>query len=666
MRPLNPTEPYELIYQAAMDGDEKKLEELIEKNSIDVSKIGRFCYSAATRCAQENTPKAQTALKLLKKFGASSFYIGYGYGLGKHWEAAKALQFLNPLFTDKSGQGFGESGDVNMALRWLKEHYAEPGHIVRGLCCAGSDLKGIDLKGFETSSSYRLCQVKGHADGGHQEKIEEDLKKNPELFREVTTCLALRGHEALVDHYSTEEELLKYQVHRKNFSQWVVHGFSAAGNLDAARRYAERFDVSAIFILRGLAQGGHIQLAKNYIPRVQEGRDQYIYFCSAFLKILTLWRHNVQALRALDYLKLTNDQIKIILSDHYRDYLAIGSFGSLEVLLFLDDNSIKKMPFDPFWIFPTEDDRGICIPPSAEYQLFVISCLPEKLEYLMNHVASLCSPKVQNRIRAVYAIKKSGFSIAQSLVLTEVKFKQILDGFDLCLMSDREADEKNDQEIKHGKIYIRQYKSYCIEYAVYRPDDKKIKRSFISTTQLPELKKLFSVKVFGQTKINAWGKEHLPKLLEITSEKGHTLHDSKKFTKENPLENFFLTALLCTQINIPLPVDCILKIGFFLLPNCSTDQDVLFFQKNVIVYLLSASIKAYLRRRLSWLIPHSESANELLKKIKENSNMSDIRALIKLRQLKLLSESVPTDDPYNKILARSDARLKASIATCYA
>lgn len=94
--------------------------------------------------------------------------------------------------------------------------------------------------------------------------------------------------------------------------------------------------------------------------------------------------------------------------------------------------------------------------------------------------------------------------------------------FSVCLMSDQEADEKNgDAHIKPGKIYIRKYNDSTLEYAVYCNNDKEVKRSFISTNQLPELSELLRAKKFEETEVKEC-RNFLEKILQITSKKGHT------------------------------------------------------------------------------------------------------------------------------------------------
>lgn len=91
--------------------------------------------------------------------------------------------------------------------------------------------------------------------------------------------------------------------------------------------------------------------------------------------------------------------------------------------------------------------------------------------------------------------------------------------YELSLMTDQEIDD--DDKIKPQKLYIRRFDNRTLEYAVFCPDDTKVKRSFISVDQLPELSSILTGEKFEQKSVHAC-RNLLEDILRITSRKGHT------------------------------------------------------------------------------------------------------------------------------------------------
>lgn len=91
-------------------------------------------------------------------------------------------------------------------------------------------------------------------------------------------------------------------------------------------------------------------------------------------------------------------------------------------------------------------------------------------------------------------------------------------GYDLCLMSSEMIGD--DTKITYRTICIRKYNDNSLEYAV-RSDEKTVSRSFISKDQLAELSSPLEKKEFKQAEVDIC-KGFLPKILLITSKKGHT------------------------------------------------------------------------------------------------------------------------------------------------
>src|ERR1700679_3533024 len=113
-------------------------------------------------------------------------------------------------------------------------------------------------------------------------------------------------------------------------------------------------------------------------------------------------------------------------------------------------------------------------------------------------------------------------------------------GYEICQMSDFEADEKNNEKISYAneyniiKIYIRP-KGDSLQYGVY--SKRRFRRNVISVDQLSELKEL-DKNSDSHTLIN-WGKAHLHKILGITSAKGHTQSTDKTIERWKKHAAFF-------------------------------------------------------------------------------------------------------------------------------
>lgn len=347
------TRNFDLIYQAAVNGDEEEIKKLASICCID-ERDGTGVYTAAGKLTVDGNKKAAL---LLIKYGASVNWVAKAAAIVRDYAFIEELQKNHEVSVDYIAEGSAIGGDVEHAEHLRLQYKANVSNIARGAAICGNydyvtklysmrstfdstvqciseglgQEEHIDLgKKWTKNYTWRSAvsrMAKGAAIGGYIEYAEflrQHHSADPSMIAEGA---AMSGYWHYVDYLSADVE-----INHKN----TLIGASEGGFKDYATHLLIKHCLPIAHARFGAKEGGHQQFvdeifsanhSESYINILaKEAAEQGDVLSAEFWYVkqgadIKIIAQGFEKCGAFDNEKLTLSRLADCRNDHFRKAL---------------------------------------------------------------------------------------------------------------------------------------------------------------------------------------------------------------------------------------------------------------------------------------------------------------------------------------------------------